>query len=363
MRGVCLARRGTEGVHSGGLNLLPAARADMRVAILAHEQFPGRAKTAVGILRYSDHDVVAVLDRDRAGGTVADHRPDVQDAPIVAEMAAVPACDALIVGIAPIGGGFDESWRPDLRAALERGCDVVAGLHYFLADDEEFARLAEEHGCRLRDVRRPPDDLAVAAGVAGEVDARVVLTVGTDCSSGKMTAAFELRNAARERGLDAAVVPTGQTGVMIAGWGIAVDRAVADFAAGAVERLVRDAGDRDVLFVEGQGALAHPAYSGVTAAILHGAQPDALALCHVAGREAVHGYESFPLPSPGEYAGLYESMAAPVAEATVDAGMLNTRHLEDGTARAAVEAYGDALGAPATDPVRFGVGETLGAVL
>jgi len=337
----------------------------MRVAILAHETFPERAKTAVGVLRYGDHDVRAVLDRSLAGDRVSDHVPDVQDAPIVESIDDVGDIDALLVGIAPIGGGFEASWRPDVRGALERSCDVIAGLHYFLADDEEFARLADEHGAELRDLRRPPEDLTVAEGRAAEVDAEVVLTVGTDCSTGKMTTTFELAAAARDRGVDAGVVPTGQTGIAIADYGIAVDGVVADFAAGAVERMVRErAEEYDVLFVEGQGALAHPAYSGVTASILHGAMPDSLVLCHVAGREAVHGYEHVPLPSPDEYVGLYESVADPVAPADVVAGALNTRSIDDeAAARAAVDTYADALDTPATDPVRVGVEPILDAVL
>ena len=335
----------------------------MRLVILAHEQFPDRAKTAVGVLRYADDDVVAVLDRERAGERVREHVPDVADAPIVERMADAPDCDALLIGIAPIGGGFDESWRPDVRTAIERGCDVIAGLHYFLSEDEEFAALAEEHGVSLRDVRRPPDDLAVAEGTAGEVDARVVLTVGTDCSSGKMTSSFELRDAARERGLDAAVVPTGQTGIMVAGWGIAIDRAIADFAAGATERIVQQAGDHDVAFVEGQGALVHPAYSGVTTSILHGAQPDSLVLCHSAGNETFGGYDDFALPSPAEYVALYESMAAPISPATVDAGMLNTADLGPDDAEAAVADYAEAIDAPATDPVRYDADDVLDALL
>jgi uncharacterized NAD-dependent epimerase/dehydratase family protein len=335
----------------------------MRLAILAHEQFPGNAKTATGILRYADDDVVAVLDRDRADDRVSDHLTGVQDAPIVAEMADVPACDALLIGIAPIGGGFEESWRADVRVAIECGCDVIAGLHYFIAEDEEFAALAAEHGVSLRDVRRPPDDLTVADGTAGEVEARVILTVGTDCSSGKMTSSFELRDAARERGLDAAVVPTGQTGIMITGWGIAIDRIIADFAAGATERIVQQGGDHDVLFVEGQGAIAHPAYSGVTASILHGAQPDSLILCHNAGNETFGGYDDFALPSPAEYVDLYEDLSAPIAPASVDAGMLNTKGLDPEEARDAVAAYADAIDVPATDPVRDDAGDVLDAVL
>ncbi|WP_324664052.1 DUF1611 domain-containing protein [Haloarcula sediminis] len=336
----------------------------MQVAVLAHESFPDRAKTAVGLLRYGDHEVRAVLDRTSAGTRVTDHIPDGQDAPIVASMEAVPDVDALVIGIAPIGGEFDESWRPDVRAALERGSDILSGLHYYLADDEEFAALAEAHGGELVDLRKPPADLAVAEGTAGGVDATVVTTVGTDCSTGKMTTAYELRDAARERGLDAAVVPTGQTGVAIEGWGIVVDRVISDYAAGAVERLVETPVGMDLVVVEGQGALAHPAYSGVTTSILHGSAPDALVMCHEAGREVVHGYESFELPPLADYADLYERVAAPVSGASVAAGALNTRALDDDAAADAVAAYGDAIGAPATDPVRDGIpDDVLDAIL
>ncbi len=335
----------------------------MRVALLAHEQFPDRAKTAVGVLRYSDHDIVAVLDRDSTGAAVSDYLPDVQDAPIVSQMEDVPECDALIIGIAPIGGGFDDSWRPDVRAAIERGCDVIAGLHYLLSTDDELRDLAAEHGVSLRDVREPPEDLTVAEGTASDVDAQVVLTVGTDCSTGKMTTSFELRDAARERGLDAAVAPTGQTGIMVAGWGIAIDRTIADFAAGATERLVKEADAEDVIIVEGQGALTHPAYSGVTTAILHGAQPDSLVLCHEAGRETVGSYESFALPDPKTYAELYERVAAPVSPATVDAGVLNTYDLSPDEADSALSEYEAELGVPVTDPVRHNAAAILDSLL
>jgi uncharacterized NAD-dependent epimerase/dehydratase family protein len=335
----------------------------MRVALLAHGKFPDRAKTAVGVLRYGEYDVAAVLDRDRAGRSVSEFLDGVPDAPIVAGIDEAPAVDALLIGIAPIGGGFEESWRPDVRGALERGCDVIAGLHYFLGADEEFARLAERNDCELRDVRRPPDDLTVAEGTADEVAATRVLTVGTDCSVGKMTTTVELRAAARDRGVDAAVVPTGQTAIIIEGWGVAVDRVASDFAAGAVEGMVHEAGERDVLFVEGQGSVVHPAYSGVTTSILHGAMPDALVLCHAAGREAVHGYEDTPIPDPGTYRDLYESLAAPVHEAPVVAGALNPAAIaDDAEARRAVDRFGDAIEAPATDPVRFGVEEVLDAL-
>ncbi|MFB6165172.1 MAG: DUF1611 domain-containing protein [Haloarculaceae archaeon] len=336
----------------------------MNVAVLAHEQFPDRAKTAVGVLRYADYDVRAVLDRVNAGSRVSEFLADVPDAPIVAGIDDVgPPLDALVIGIAPIGGGFDESWRPDVRGALERGCDVISGLHYFLNRDAEFASLAEANGAELWDVRDPPDDLTVAAGTADDVDATVALTVGTDCSTGKMTTAVELVRAARQRGVDAAVVPTGQTGIVIEDWGIPIDRTVADFAAGAVERMVRERGDRDLLVVEGQGAITHPAYSAVTCAILHGSMPDALVLCHEAGREAIHGYEDFPIPPLPTVVSLYEQLAAPVRETGVVAGALNTADLDEASARDALAEYERTVDAPATDPVRFDAGELVDPIL
>mgnify|MGYP006292429011 CR=1 FL=1 len=337
----------------------------MRVALLAHEQFPERAKTAVGVLRYADYEVAAVLDRDRAGERAADHLPDVQDAPIVGGIDDVEGpLDALLIGIAPIGGGFEDSWRPDVRGALERGCDVIAGLHYFLADDEEFARLADENDCELRDVRKPPEDLTVSEGRAGEVDAEVILTVGTDCNTGKMTTTMELARAAAEAGHDAAVVPTGQTGIMIEGWGVPIDRTISDFTAGAVERMILEAGDdHDYLFVEGQGSIVHPAYSAVTCGILHGAMADTLVLCHEAGREAIHGYEDFPLPPIETYVDRYEGLAAPVHETEVAAGALNTSAYDEAAALDAVDEFATAIDAPAADPIRQGVDDLLEVLL
>jgi uncharacterized NAD-dependent epimerase/dehydratase family protein len=334
-----------------------------RIALLAHEKFPDRAKTALGVMRYGDDEVVAVLDRDTAGDRVADHAPDLPDAPIVASYDEISGdVDALIIGIAPIGGGFDESWRDDVRAAIESGADIVAGLHYFLSEDEEFASLAAEHGVELDDVRKPHDGIGVAEGRSADIDAEVVLTVGTDCSVGKMTATCELVDAAQDAGIDAGFIPTGQTGIMIAGWGNPVDRVVSDFTAGSVEEMLLEKGDEhDVLFVEGQGSIVHPAYSAVTCGILHGAMADKLVLCHEAGREAVHGYEEFSLPPIQEYIDLYESLGSAVHETEIVGGALNTKSFgtDDAAAQEAVDEFEAQLGSPATDPIRFGCDDLL----
>lgn len=327
----------------------------MRVAILAHDKFPDRAKTAVGVLRYGDHDVVAVVDRATAGDRVSDHVDDVQEAPIVSTVAEAPDAEALIIGVAPIGGGFEPSWRPDVRTAIQRGWDVIAGLHYLLNEDDEFARLAADHGVALRDVRVPPEDLSVSEGIARDLDVTVVLTVGTDCSTGKMTTTMELVDALNAGGVDAGAVPTGQTGIMIDGRGIVIDRVISDFAAGAVERMLRDRADEhDVLVVEGQGSITHPAYSGVACSILHGSMPDAMILCHAAGRTAVHGYESFDLTALDRLVSLYADLAAPVAPAEVVGVALNTAALSAAEAASAIDDVESELGLPCVDPVRQG---------
>jgi uncharacterized NAD-dependent epimerase/dehydratase family protein len=197
------------------------------------------------------------------------------------------------------------------------------------------------------------------------VPAQIVLTVGSDCAIGKMTVALELDGAARQRGLRSQFVPTGQTGIAIAGWGIAVDAVVSDFIAGAAERLVVEGHERggELLFVEGQGSLVHPAYSGVTLGLLHGSAPHALVLCHLAGATEVEGYPGHPLPSLGELVTLHERTSLPRRRAVVACVALNTRVLDEDAALAAIAAAEAETGLPSDDPVRFGADGLLDAVV
>ena len=197
------------------------------------------------------------------------------------------------------------------------------------------------------------------------VDARIVLTVGSDCAIGKMTVCCELDLEARRRGLRSVFVPTGQTGIAIAGWGIAVDAVVSDFLAGATERLVVEGGRRgDLLWVEGQGALLHPLYSGVTLGLMHGSVPHAYILCHEAGRTEIEGAAGdHRIPPLSELVELHERISLPVRPARVVAVALNTRSSEEDAARAAVDEAEAETGLPADDPVRFGAGRLLDAVL
>jgi uncharacterized NAD-dependent epimerase/dehydratase family protein len=312
------------------------------------------------VIRYAPDPTVAILDSTRAGET--------QDGiPIVATVN-----DALcfnpttaIVGVATQGGRFPPAWRELLKAAISNGLDVENGLHEFLNDDPELAELAARHGVELRDLRRPPIGLDVPTGENLRIAAKVVLTVGSDCAIGKKTVALELDLEARRRGLASIFVPTGQTGIAIAGWGIAVDAVVADFLAGAGERLVVEGHRRggELLFVEGQGSLSHPAYSGVTLGLIHGAAPHAFVLCHRAEATVVEGYPDHPLPSLRELVELHERVALPLRPARVVCLALNTGGLHAADAQAAIEQAEEETGLPADDPVRFGAGKLLDSVL
>ncbi|HEY7398483.1 MAG TPA: DUF1611 domain-containing protein [Gaiellaceae bacterium] len=321
---------------------------------------PHYGKTAHGVLRYRPGDVVAILDSTRAGeeesgfpvvATVAD---SMRFGPTVA-----------LVGVATQGGRFPPAWRELLRDAIAAGLDVENGLHEFLTRDDELVALARERGVELRDLRLPPSGLNVPTGANLTHGATTVLTVGSDCAIGKMTVSLELDREARRRGIESRFVPTGQTGMAIAGWGIAVDAVVSDFIAGAAEQLVLEGVERggDLLFVEGQGSLLHPAYSGVTLGLIHGSAPHAYVLCHHAGQTVVDGDERFPIPPLAALVELHERMSLLARPAVVRGIALNTRGLDDGAARAAVAAAEAETGLPADDPVRFGAGKLVDALV
>jgi D-glutamate N-acetyltransferase len=320
---------------------------------------PHYGKTARGVLRYSPHPTVAILDSTRAGDTEG-------GIPVVGTVNDALCFDptTALVGVATQGGRFPPSWRDLIRSCVAKGLDVENGLHEFLTDDPELVELAARHNVELRDLRKPPDGLNVPTGENLELDARVVLTVGSDCAIGKMTVSLELDREAQQRGLRSFFVPTGQTGIAIAGWGISVDAVISDFLAGAAERLVVEGAEKgDLLWVEGQGALLHPAYSGVTLGLMHGSAPHAYVLCHLAGSRAIEGFPEQPIPPLSELVELHERASLPARPAKVACIALNTRDLGEAEARAAVAEAEAETGLPADDPVRFGAARLLEAVL
>jgi uncharacterized NAD-dependent epimerase/dehydratase family protein len=322
---------------------------------------PHYGKTMRGIISYGPDPVVAIVDSKRPG---ADHF----GIPIVATVD-----DALqyeptvaVVGVATQGGRFPPAWRDLLKAAIAAGLDVESGLHEFISDDPELVELAHTHGVELRDLRKPPQGLNVPTGANLDVDAKIVLTVGSDCAIGKKTVAVELDREARRRGLRSVFVPTGQTGVAIAGWGIAVDAVVADFLAGAAEQLVVEGARRGgkLLFVEGQGSLVHPLYSGVTLGLVHGSAPHAFVLCHRAGTTEIEGCPGHPIPPLADLVELHERISLPARKAKVACVAVNTAGLaDDDAARAAIAEVAASTQLPTDDPVRFGAQDLLDALL
>ena len=333
-----------------------------RLVILAEGEFRFHAaKTALGVIRYGSDPVLAVIDSTRAGTNAGDLLGPGHDVPVVATLEEVlpQGPTALLIGIAPTGGKLPVSWRSLILAAIEAGLDVLSGLHTFIGDDPEFAAAARRRGVEIVDYRRPPERMETSLGRQHRPGARVILTVGTDCAIGKMSVALELRDAARKAGLSAVFVPTGQTGMMIEGWGVAVDRVISDFVQGTCEWMSEQAEEMgDWIVVEGQGSLDHPAYSSVTLGLIHGFTPHAMVMVHKPGlkeHDFVHLPErSFPLQPLPDFIRLHEEIAGLVAPSRVVAVALNTSLLDEAAARRAIEETAAETGLPCDDPFRFG---------
>ena len=345
---------------------MPSA-SDRRLVILAEGNFGfHHGKTAMGVIRFGTDRVVAVVDSTQAGRNVREWLGDSgrYDIPIVASLSDalgfLPRANALLIGIAPTGGRLPDSWRAVILSAIRSGLDILSGLHTFLGDDAEFADAARAAGVRIVDYRRPPDRMETAVGRRHGPGKRVILTVGTDCAIGKMSVALELRRAATAAGRSASFVATGQTGMMIEGWGVAVDRVISDFVQGTTEWMVEEGERRgDWVLIEGQGSLDHPAYSSVTLGLIHGATPHAMVMVHKPGM-ADHDFDHlpevrFPIATLPGFIAVHEQVAGLVAPSRVVAVALNTSLIHDeAEARRIIEATAAETGLPCDDPVRFG---------
>jgi uncharacterized NAD-dependent epimerase/dehydratase family protein len=321
------------------------------------------AKTATCIIRYRTDEVVAVIDSTRAGTTVQQHIKVGGDIPVVGSVAETLkfAPDMLIIGIAPPGGGLPGEFRGHILDAIEADMNVLSGLHVFLGDDPELNAAAAKAGVTLTDLRMVPDDLPIGTNLAKETKCLRVLTMGTDCNVGKMVAAWEVAAALRANGRDAKFVATGQTGMILEGGGMALDRVIGDFVSGAAEKLVLDNAHHEILVIEGQGSLQHPSYSGVTLSMIHGIAPQAIVLVHHAGRKLVNHY-TFPILPLSRQVKLYEEVAGVVNSSKVVGIALNCADMSEDQAREAVIAAEEETGLPATDVVKFGA-DKIAAVL
>ncbi|MDP9233732.1 MAG: DUF1611 domain-containing protein [Actinomycetota bacterium] len=311
------------------------------------------SKTAHGVIRYARDPIACVVDRDYAGKDLADVMPELErSAPIVGslEEAIEYGPTSLLLGVATPGGWIPEHWRAIVLEGIRHRLEIVNGLHGFLKDDAELVRLAEENGTRLWDVREPPSDIPLCAGKALDVPQRIVLTVGSDCAVGKMSVSLELAASGEAAGVRTEFVATGQTGILIAGRGIAVDRVISDFLAGAAEKLVLEsAPSSEVLIVEGQGGLWHPAYGAVTLGLMYGCAPEVLVMCHRAGHTAIDEPPYTTLPALGDMIDAYEKSAATLREAPVACVAVNCKGLSRAQGQRAIAQIEADTGLPAGD--------------
>ncbi|HEY5340303.1 MAG TPA: DUF1611 domain-containing protein [Candidatus Aquilonibacter sp.] len=337
---------------------MSAVSDERRYAILTEGMLAmSNGKTAHGVLRYRGDSVVAVIDSKFAGKRVADVLPWLgSTAPIVAsfeeDLALGP--NALLVGVATEGGRLPAEHRAAVLAAVDAGLEIVSGLHQLLRDDAEIVARAQRSGSRLWDVRVPPEGIPLFSGAAYRVPAQVVLAIGSDCAVGKMTAMLEIERAAKTAGARVAFAATGQTGILIAGKGIAVDRVIADFVTGAAEQLVLEASsEADVVLVEGQGGIFHPAYAPVTFGLLYGSAPDAMVLCHRANKTHIDGWD-VELPELADLVAIHEELVGRIKPARVVAIALDTSALNETSARRAIERVAEQTRLFVDDPVRSG---------
>jgi uncharacterized NAD-dependent epimerase/dehydratase family protein len=322
---------------------------------LGEETNPLKAKTAFGLRDWAAESCVGQA--RMSGGTVELSLPELDPAAAFAAGAR-----SLVIGVTPPGGRVPVHWAPLLIEAAQVGLDIVSGLHTPLESVPGLAPAAARAGIRLVDVRRPPDNLPRATGKRRS--GKRVAMVGTDCALGKKYTALALAKAMQEQGLNADFRATGQTGVMIAGAGIAIDAVIADFIAGAAECISPEAAPDHWDVIEGQGSLFHPAYAGVTLGLLHGSQPDVLILCHDPLRSRIVSWPDYALPSLKEAEQLYLRMARMTNPDARLAGVsLNTAALDDAAAQEALAQAERELGVPAFDPMRTPLQRAIAALL
>ncbi len=331
----------------------PKMKANRRLLILTEgKSNPLDAKTAAGLIRYRTQEVAGILDSTCAGRTCEDVFGFGGDIPVVSRLEDVDATE-LVIGISPSGGRLPQSWRQLIAAAIARGMHIASGLHVFLGDDPEFHDLAARHGVSILDARRPPPDVTVGKDLVRSSRVHRVHAVGQDCSVGKMLVMLELNAALVRRGKKADFVATGQTGILISGWGVPADCIVSDFVAGAVEKVILEHEDQDLLLIEGQGSICHPLYSGVTLGLLHGCAPQTMILAFDPTRPIVRS-ATLPMPSLERLIPLYEGLASLLCPSKVVALAANTSELTTGEADHALRAAEDATGLPAFDVIRQG---------
>jgi uncharacterized NAD-dependent epimerase/dehydratase family protein len=340
---------------------------DNRLALMMHDATDKPfGKMGFGLMRYGVAPTVVVIDRVNAGKSLHEITGIPCQAPIVATVqdALRYQPDVLIPAIAPGGGMLPQDWLPEIREGLAAGMSLVNGLHRPLANDPDWSKLLHP-GRYIWDIRQEPPGLENGMGRAAAVSALRVLLVGTDMANGKMTAALELDRAAKARGLRSRFLATGQIGIAIAGEGIPLDAVRVDYATGAVEQMVVKHGDNDILFIEGQGSLLHPA-STAPLALMRGSVPTHMVLVHRAGQKTLLRCAHISIPPLTEVIALYEAICSAcgsLPSARIVGIALNGGRLSDEEIQREREKTQEETGLPVTDVLRFGCDPLLNAIL
>jgi uncharacterized NAD-dependent epimerase/dehydratase family protein len=342
-----------------------------RIAIYADELIPRRSKTTEGILRYRTDDVVVVVNEDHAGSDAAEHLglEIGKQVPIVKDLEGALKYDpdTLLLGMQPSHAELPSAVRYVVLDALKAGLNVISGLHYFLGEDPSIAQCALDHGVKIWDVRKPAEISILQKYLPRSSGVRVVLTVGSDVSVGKMTTALEMQREARNRAMRSAFIATGQIGLMISYTGVPADAILSDFVNGHVEKCVEEAASgHELVIVEGQAALNNPTAPQLTLGLIHGALPDAMILCHQVGRTTAKRYSNCPTPSLNALIEMNETAANwlhPSKSSRVTGVSLNTTGLDDASAAAEIRKAEAETGLPVCDVIRQGAGKLLDSVL
>ena len=345
-----------------------------KAVILAHDAFGTlKGKTANGLILYEGrYEIVAVIDRGKAGRDAGEVLGvGKKGIPIVGsfEESLKFGPEAFIIGVAPPGGQLPEEWREIIRDAIRNGLDIVNGLHQFFNEDPEFSPLAKKYGTQLYDLRKPPRDLRVAQGEAKNIKIPIVTFNSTDCATGKHVALMEFLKEAKKRGHNPGFVATGQTAMLLnpdaAG---CIDAIPMDFVSGEVEKMILEvaAKGKDMIFVEGQGALSQPVWGYASLAILMGSWPTAVILAHDPFRKRRDGFPQFEMPSPNEDIKLIETLcpSTKVVGIVVDGELYqDIIRKSDEEIKIAMERIREETGLPSVDVLRFGASELFDCLL
>lgn len=327
-----------------------------KIVILCHGAFNYiKNKTGNMLIRYRQDEVLAIIDKTKIGSTSQDELGYGGDIPVVESFDACKSMnpDTLVIGNASQGGFISDEYRVEVVNAIESRCDIISGMHQFINDDQELSNLAKENGVTLTDLRRPPSPPHFPKGSWHDRKIPVLLIVGTDCDTGKMTTGWEIYQRLTDNGHNVAFVGTGQTGILLSGSGVPIDAVTADFMAGEIENEIdKFNSETQLIIVEGQGSLTNQYYAGVTLGLLHGAMPDFMVMTHDPGRS--DDVTEYPMATMDQVMDLHLDLMKNFKSSKFIGINLLTFKLSDSDAKAEIQRTAEKYNMATTDLVRFG---------